>query len=68
MSKNHKRRWEIVNLAPNWQRSIRAKKALTIYYTKAEHTRNNNEYTTQPILTRPSLDAFRPYGAQQRST
>ena len=28
---------------------------------------NNNEYTTQPIQTRPSLDAFRPFGLISRA-
>ena len=28
---------------------------------------NNNEYTTQPIQTRPSLDAFRPIGLISRA-
>ena len=28
---------------------------------------NSNEYTTQPILTRPSLDAFRPFGLISRA-
>ena len=28
---------------------------------------NNNEYTTEPILMRPSLDAFHPFGLISRA-